>query len=234
MKKLNFILIAAVAMFFYSCKDDSGDFVSTYYTDGNYQAAIVECLQLSVDTANARLCVEDGFYHYKDSIYRVELPVSANDIIAKLTENGKGEMVDSLVLKINRTLEGNGSNIRNAVREAITATTFNAPVNLVQAKSNHAITDYFKNNNMLSLQDVLRTSVQNGMNSNGATSLWNRILIDYREYEEQPVSIDLTQHATQQMLNHIFTEMALEEELIRKDTTHIKSDKLKMIFLQTK
>ena len=234
MKKLNFILIAVVAMFFYSCKDESGDFARTYYTDNDYNLAIVECLQNSVDTANAHLCVEDGFYLYKNSAYRVELPTSANDIIAKLTENEKGEMVDSLVLQLNRTLEGSGSNIRNAVRAAITETTFNAPAGLVNAKSNHAITDYFKSMNMFPLQNTLSTSVQNLMNTNGTTNLWNRILIDYREYETAPISIDLTQYATQQMLNHIFTEMALEEELIRKDTTRIKSDKVRAIFHQAK
>lgn len=229
MKNIKWLVIAFLSIIVISCKDDSGEYARTFFTDEEMSTALKKCLSVSLDTANSHLAVPGGFSTYDNGKYRVSLPSSANDIVAKLRENNKGDLVDSLESKLNAALEISGNNSKTIFTRAINETVFPIPENIVNGAKN-AATSYLRTTKALFLIENMKPLIQANMNSTEALRYWNEVLLAYREYESQPVSIDLVYYATQQMVNHILSEMELEEALIRQNPAHRVSAVLERVF----
>lgn len=230
MKKINLLVISIILLSFLSCKDTTEDYVRSYFTDTQLSSVIKECLNLSVDTANAHLSVPDGFYLYNKEKYRITLPSSASTLISVLTDHDEQELLDTLVLRINRAAEISGDQIKRQFATAISASTFTNPDALLR-DTIHAMTTYFQNTKTLSLISALRNHIEQNLNSTRATTAWQEALTIYQQHESQPLSIDLTGSVTQQVIENIMAEMAIEESYIRTDTTHQISNLMRNVFL---
>lgn len=230
MKKINLLLISLILLSFTSCKDETNDYVRTYFTDSQLTSIIKECLNITVDTANSHLSVTDGFYLYKEEQYRITLPTSANPLIASLTEHNEKALLDSLIRRINRAAEISGDKIKTNFKNAINSTTFGSPDALLQDSLN-SLTTHFKNAQTLSLISMLHATVETNLRNVEALSAWEEALAIHQQYGGQTLSVDLTGSVTQQMIGHIMTEMAIEESLMRTDTNHQTSKLMREVFL---
>ena len=229
MKKITLLPFLFMAVFFVSCHDDSGDFAEKYYPDSEKSTALKQCLNLARDTANAHLSVPGGYTYYNNAAYRINLPTATTPVIDTLAKYGQQSTVDSLIIRLNRAAERTGDQVRTVFGEAITQTTFYDPDYFINGSSRVA-TEYFRSNKTVYLIDNLRPWVQIRMNETQASATWNQILATYAQYTTQPVNIDLNQEITRQMVNHLLTEMGLEEQKIRTDPAHRKTTLLKEIF----
>ncbi|MDR1757417.1 MAG: DUF4197 domain-containing protein [Bacteroidales bacterium] len=219
-----FLILGIVAGFFISCTEDSGDYVRTYYTEAEWQLAARQILNLSLDTALSHLCVTDGFNG--NSTYRIGLPPEASAMSDTLKIHEE-ELLDNLIFTLNRALEKSGESAKVSFTEIIAKTTF--PDAAALFKSNvSSITPAFADAKTSELVNALQPVLLTNLKSTGAAGYWNTALSLYRDYNELPLNTDLSGYATLQLVQSLFTEMSIEEMLIRTDSTH-RTDALKDI-----
>ena len=228
MKKLSITLIALfAAVTFFSCKDESGVYAEQLYTNGQKENAILACLDACADTALAHLCVTDGFYSYNDEAYRIDYAPLQNSLFDTLQNHGYGDLVDTLILRTNRLAESCGSPLNTALHAAIDSLTFSDYDALVKG-GNDAITRYFELLEYRYLQSAFQTPVNIRMSLHGVNTVWNEMVQHYAQYATAPLNFDIQNYIVDKMLDDILEEMAVEEALIRTDSTH-RSDAMELL-----
>ena len=220
MKKLKiFSALVLAFMLFSACEDDSNTYVNQLYTNSQKIQAITTCLNSSVDTAVTHLCTYDGFYNYKDGLYRIDFANLQSSIFDTLAHHNYGYMTDSLILRANRLAESCASNASSAFKDAVSDLDIEDPDKLFYGESG-SITDYFKFMEYDNIKSALQAPVSIRMDLFNVSSIWNEMLTLYRQYNPTPVTVDLQDQIVIGMMDGIFEEMRLEEDLIRTDSTH--------------
>jgi len=229
MKKIKLLFFVFVLVAFISCKDESGEFARPVLSDSDMVLGIRDCLNISLDTANAHLAVPNGFYQYKGSAYRIRIPAHVEMIIDTLIEYGEKELIDSLIIRMNRMAEANGTIYKTQIGSLITKTSFPDPRRIITG-NNSAASEYFKSVQFLPLIDILKPILAESMENFGVNSCWHEIITFYGIYDSTPLMLDLSYEITRQIAENIITEMAAEERLIRLHESHRKTNLLKKIF----
>lgn len=221
MKKLNIvlgmILFAAVALF--SCKDESGDFVEQLYTNSQKEKAIKDCLRTSADSALNHLCVADGYYNYNNATYRIDYSPLQNSLFDTLGRHGYGDLSDSLILYTNRLAESCKAQLAPSFTTAIDTLEIFDYDALIKGESN-AITKYFEIYRYRYLKSAFQTPVSIRMGLYKVTPVWNEMIQKYSQYTSVPLNFDIQNYVVEKMLDGLLQEMAVEEALIRTDSTH--------------
>ena len=238
MKKLQFLLLGLIAIVMVSCNDTSGKYVTKQLTYTQMENAFNDCLELATETAVECLCPENelgyvlgyGFYDYESQAYRITLPTSARAIVDSLTAHGQGNLIDTLVLHINRAAEASGSAIGSAFSSARSSLTYTNHQTMVSTSNTSALTEYFKTQCATQIHQSLMTPVRMKLNEKGVPEEWDNILSVYYTYNPQPVSIDIYSYIVDEMLDGIFTEMGYAEESIRTDPTWQITENLELVF----
>lgn len=220
MKKLKiFSALVLAFMLFSACEDDSNTYVNQLYTNSQKIQAITTCLNSSVDTAVTHLCTYDGFYNYKDGLYRIDFANLQSSIFDTLAHHNYGYMTDSLILRANRLAESCASNASSAFKDAVSDLDIEDPDKLFYGESG-SITDYFKFMEYDNIKSDLQAPVSIRMDLFNVSTIWMEMLEIYRQYNPTPVTVDLQDQIVIGMMDGIFEEMRLEEDLIRTDSTH--------------
>jgi hypothetical protein len=233
MKKIKLLLLLFISVSFFACKDESGEFSSPMLSNAEMVQGLKECLNISLDTANAHLSVHNGFYQYKDSAYRIHFPASVKKIVDTLTAHGYGkELIDSLIVLSNRIAEANGSVYKMQISSLISKTSFPDPKSIINSTHNAAASEYFKSVQLLPMIDVLKPIVAENMRTFYVVGYWQAILTLYATYDSTPIwqTLDFSYEVTRQIAENIIAEMAIEEGLIRQYENHRKTNLLKKIF----
>jgi len=238
MKKLQFLLLGLIAIVFVSCKDTSGKYIAKQLTYTQMENAFNDCLELATELAVESLCPEDeldyilgyGYYEYENQAYRITLPTSARAIVDSLTAHGQGALIDTMVLHINRAAEASGAAIGSAYSSARASLTYTNHQAMVSTSNTSALTEYFKTQCSSQIHQSLMTPVRMKLTEKGVPDEWNHILSVYYTYNPQPVSIDIYSHIVDKMMDGIFAEMGLAEELIRTDPTMHITENLELVF----
>ena len=221
MKKLSIILgmflFATVA--FFSCKDESGEFVEQLYTNSQKEKAIKSCLKASADSALNPLCAPDGFYNYNDGMYRINYTPLQNSLFDTLNRHGYGDLSDSLILYTNRLAESCKAQLAPSFTTAIDTLEIFDYDALIKGESG-VITKYFETYQYRFLKSAFQTPVSIRMNLYKVTPTWNDMLQKYAQYTSEPLNFDIQNYVVEKMLDGLLQEMRVEEELIRTDTAH--------------
>lgn len=223
MKKINFILIALVAIIFGACTDDTNEYATRLFTDNEMNRAFRQCLKQSADTANAHLCVpsseEFGFYMYADQSYRIGIPTAAHKIKDTLIAYGQGNLIDSLILKTNISAAFCGNALNSFYSGMFSEMSFVDPYRLLNGDST-AITTYFEKNHYTRFFNQVQTLMTTNMSLQGSTAAWNDVITAYYQITGQVVSIDYIYFASKSFTDGFIKEMKREEIWIRKDVSH--------------
>jgi len=206
-------------LLFTSCKDETGVYVNQLYTDGEKDNAIKACLYSAADSAVAHLCTYDGYYEYRDGLYRLTFSDLQTSVFDTLANHNYGYLKDTLIYRANRLAESCAANVSSALETAVSDLDIQNYDELFNGESG-AITDYFKFMESENIRTNLQSPVSIRMDLFNVTSVWNEILTLYRNYNSTPVTYDLQNHIVTGMMDGIFEEMTIEEELIRTDSTH--------------
>jgi len=224
MKKLKIVCMAVfAAMVFFSCKDETGDYVEQLYTNTQKEASIKACLRASVDTTSAHLFVTNGFYMYKDSVYRIDFAPLQNTLFSILKENGYGYLVDSLVLSANRLVESCGTQVTPYLQAAVDSLKIVDYDALINGKED-AITSYYELYEYRYLKSVLQIPVSVRMDIYNVNGIWALMMNKYIQFTNTPLNFDILNYMVETMLSDIFAEMRIEESLIRTDEMHRTSE----------
>ncbi len=219
MKKLSIILVAVIAaVTLFSCKDDSGVYAEQFYTDIQKENAIRTCLDTCADVAVSHLCDTNGFYSYNDAAYRIDYYPLAS-MFDTLEAHGHGNLIDSLILSTNRLAESCGSQVSSALHNAIDSLEIIDYDRLIDGE-NDAITRYFELYEYRNLQTDLISPVSIRMPIYHVSDIWNEMVQKYLLYSTTPLNFDIQGFIIDEMLDAIFLEMRVEEELIRTDPDH--------------
>lgn len=211
------------AFVFNSCQDKSNDFVHSYFTDKEIGNALTACLNVSKDTAINHLCVEDGLY--ANAIYKLDFPNELSELHAQLAESNKGDLLDSLVLKMNRAAESLGNDYTTLWAAKIKSLTYTSPDQILQ-EGKTAATDYFRKQSELALVSEMTTLLKAKMATNGGTDLWNQVL----NCSATPVTFDLYRYMAIKNADALFLEMQKEESNIRTLGSHRVTTILETVF----
>lgn len=224
MKNLKIVCLAVfAAMVLFSCKDETGEFVEQLYTNNQKELAIKACLKVSADTASAHLFVPNGFYAYNDSTYQIDFVPLQNTLFAVLRENGYGNMVDSLILYVNRLAESCGGQVTPSLKAAVDSMKILDYDALIDGGGD-SFTRYYEMYEYKYLKSAIQTPVSVRMELYNVNGTWALMMNKYIQFTSTPLNFDLQNYIVETMLSGILEEMSLEEFNIRTDVGHRTED----------
>lgn len=238
MKKLQILCVVAMAFLFASCEDTSGKYAKKLLTKTQIELAFSDCLELSTEYAVGNLCPANsfdqslgyGFSTYKDGKYRIEWPTELSDMALVLIELGKGDLLDSLEVHVNRVAETCGDDIVSACGAARNSISYANPQALLSSSSSDALTEYFETNMKSEIAESLLSPVRVKLTSAYVMAEWDQLVGYYYDATQQHVYFNLPQYVTNEMMEGIYSEMAEYEGLVRGFEEYRLTDDLYVVF----
>ena len=211
-------------------------------TSGEVARGLKEALKVgSVNAANI-LSIEDGFY--KDELVKILLPPEAQTISKniQMIPGGK-DLVDKVVLRLNRAAEDAVKEAAPIFASAITEMTIADAFGILKGGDN-AATEYLKGKTQSKLKDLFMPKVNSSLDKKLVANVstnesWNLLTSNYNKVAGsfagqlanlEPVNTKLDEYVTDKALDALFLKVAEEEKQIRKDPLKRVSDLLKRVF----
>lgn len=201
-----------------------------------------EALKVGTDTAVNRLSAINGYY--KDELVKILLPEEANVIVENISKiPGGKDMVDKVILSINRAAENASKEVAPIFKNSITSMTISDAVGILNGADN-AATEYLRKttyDQLFSLyQPKIKASTDKELVGNISTAdAWNNLTGAWNKFANsvvgniggyEPVNIDLDAYLTTKALDGLFIKIAEEEKQIRKDPVARVTEILRKVF----
>jgi hypothetical protein len=246
MKKIFIVLMALVMPFMYSC-DEADDIIQNLgLSDAEIIAGLKEALTVGTDTAVSIVSQVDGYY--KDELIKILLPPEADIIIDNLNNPllaglGLDQLVEDLIMKINRAAEDAATEAGPVFWDAITGMTISDGYNILHGEDT-AATHFLRENTFNELFQLFEPTMQNSLDKEivagvSAQSTWTTLTDQYNSVANslvgqlaglEPVNTDLGEYVTTKGLNGLFVKIADEEIAIRQDPLARVTDLLRRVF----
>jgi hypothetical protein len=169
----------------------------------------------------------DGFF--ANAAVKILLPPEAKKIENTLRNVGMGKQVDDAILSMNRAAEDACKNATPIFTNAIKQMTVNDALGILKG-SDTAATAYLQQKTTAALITSFRPVIEKSLESTDATKQWNSLVSTYNKFSLKKINPDLAGYVTEKSLSGIFTQIAIEEQNIRKNPVARTSDLLKKVF----
>ncbi|MGQ9863386.1 MAG: DUF4197 domain-containing protein [Bacteroidia bacterium] len=194
--------------------------------------AIRQALQIATDTAVKSLSQANGYF--RDITIRILLPPQVQKIEKMLRSLPQGaELVDKLILQLNRAAENAVSQARPIFLQAIEKLTLQDAIKIVQG-ADDAATQYLKSQTQEALFRAYKPKIQKALEETGAQQTWQTLASRYNKLpaalRNQTIPEDLADHTTHKALQGLFVRIAQHEARIRKDARYQVTDLLQRVF----
>ncbi len=211
-----------------SC-DTISDIVEDLLTEGDASEALKEALRVGTDTAVANGSAVDGYF--ANELIKIAMPEEAQPILNVISLIPLGdELVENVVLKLNRAAEDAAPEATNILWNAITEITITDAINIVNGESD-AATQYLKEHTQDEIKVLFLPKIENSLETVGAQTAWSELTSAYNSVPlVTPVNTDLADYTTDKALDGLFHLVAEEEALIREDPVHRVSEILEKVF----
>lgn len=198
--------------------------------DQNYlQVGLQSLLKVSTDTSVRKLAVTNGYFG--DALVKILLPREAEQLEQGLRLLGQEQLVNDLVLRLNRAAEAAATKATPIFVRSITNITFDDALGIVNGRIDTAATAYLRRTTSMPLytafkpqiDTVLRQPLVAGLS---AQDSWVQIIGLYDQARTsiagqvlglRPISTDLSAHVTQKALDGLFLKIRGHEQRIRGD-----------------
>lgn len=185
----------------------------------NNQAQLVrgikEALELGSNRAATSLSATGGYAN--NPLYRIELPANLQPIASKLRQLGLGGQMDKVESLMNQGAEKAAIEAKAVFVDAVRNMSVTDALGIVRGNST-AATDYFRSQTEASLRQRYLPIIKENLQEIGFYNQYQQML---STYQMLPIAnkpdLDLEQHVLNQALNGLFKQVAVEEQLIRKD-----------------
>ncbi|WP_321321323.1 DUF4197 domain-containing protein [Labilibaculum sp.] len=242
------ISIILISFLFASCAElqpfiDQYEFSQPKPLSSNeVSSGLKEALKIGSKNASNLLSLQDGFY--KDELIKILLPPEAQSITKNINLiPGGAELVDKVVLRLNRAAEDAVSEAAPIFVSAITEMTI-ADAFAILKGENNAATTYLQNKTQSKLKDLFMPKVKASLDKKLVANLstnesWSLLTKNYNAAAGsfagklarlEPINTKLDAYVTEKALNALFLKVADEEKLIRKDPLKRVNDLLKRVF----
>ena len=185
----------------------------------NNQAQLIrgikEALELGSIRAASSLSASGGYAN--SALYRIELPENLQPIASKLRQLGLSGQMDKVEALMNQGAEKAAIEAQSVFVDAVRNMSVTDALGIIRGK-NTAATDYFRAQTEASLRQRYLPIVQQNLQQIGFYNQYQQLLSTYKmlPIANKP-DLDLEQHVLNQALNGLFKQVAVEEQLIRKD-----------------
>ncbi|MBN9295688.1 MAG: DUF4197 domain-containing protein [Filimonas sp.] len=187
-----------------------------------------EALNIGIQKATTQLSATDGFF--KDAAIKLLLPPEAQKVEKTLRSVGMGKLVDDAVLSMNRAAEDATKSAAPIFLNAVKEITLQDVFGILKG-GDSAATKYLRGKTTAPLTEAFRPSIDSSLGKTGATKYWNTMFTAYNKLPlASKVNPDLTAYVTEKALSGIFSKVAQQEALIRKDPVAQTTDLLKKVF----
>jgi hypothetical protein len=247
MKKL-FIITACVMLLSISCDntDEIIDILNTPLTEAEVVEGLKSALTVASDTAVSIVSKVNGYF--LDEAIKIYLPPEADIIVENannplLTAIGLPELIDEMILKMNRTAEDAATEATPIFINAITSMTIQDAFDILNG-SDTAATHYLREETYINLKNAFQPKIANSLDKPlvggvSANETWATLTGLYNGVANSiagqlagltPVNTALDEHVTIKALNGLFTKVGEEEKDIRTDPLARVTDILKRVF----
>lgn len=191
--------------------------------------ALRDALTIGAQNASGRLSVANGYFG--NALVKILLPPEATKVERTLRDLGMGNMVDDLVLRMNRSAEDAATKAAPIFINAIRTMTIQDGINIVRG-GNGAATKYLQQRTTSQLTAAFRPVIDNALSRGNVGPLWNKVFSTYNKIPlvGARVNPDLSGYVTERALNGLFVTIADEENKIRLNPAARTTDLLKKVF----
>ncbi len=248
MKKIKYYLLAIVLLGTVACSDIF-DFLKES-EDGLSEAEIIQglkrALDIGADSAIATVSITDGYYG--DQLIKILLPPQADIILQYKDEPilqavGIDQMVEDVIIGINRAAEDAAKDAKPIFVEAITNMTIEDGITILQSQDT-AATHYLREKTFTSLKAVFAPKMNASLEKDligaySANDAWNNLTETYNEIASsiagqllglETVDTNLSEYVTGQGLNGLFVKVGDEEKKIRENPYDWVDDIIRKVF----
>lgn len=186
-----------------------------YNNQAQMVRGIKEALELGSNRAATSLSATGGYA--KNPLYRIQLPANLQPIAGNLRQMGLGSQLDRVEMLMNQGAEKAAIEAKTVFVEAVRNMSVTDALGIVRGNST-AATDYFRAQTEASLRQRYLPIIQQNLHQVGFYNQYQQMLSTYKmlPIANKP-DLDLEQHVLNQALNGLFKQVAVEEQLIRKD-----------------
>lgn len=190
-------------------------------------AGLKDALEAGAKRSSDKLSAADGFF--ANAALKILMPAEAQKAEQKLRSIGLGKQVDQAILSMNRAAEDASKSAANIFIASIKQMTFADAAGILRGGDN-AATQYLKGKTTLELTNAFRPVIEQSLAKVDATKHWNTVFSNYNRFSADKVNPDLSGYVTEKALAGIFTQLAQEEQQIRKDPGARTTDLMKKVF----
>ncbi|MER3498167.1 MAG: DUF4197 domain-containing protein [Chitinophagaceae bacterium] len=196
-------------------------------TNDEVVSGLKDALKVGTERSTAKLSAVDGFF--KDAAIKILMPEEAKKVEKTLRNLGMGNMVDNVILSMNRAAEDAAKDATAIFVNAVRHMTIQDAFGILRG-GDFAATNYLKDKTTAALTEAFRPVIENSLKKVDATKYWNTVFITYNKLNAEKVNPDLAAYVTEKALTGIFYQVGLEEQKIRKDPVARTTDILKKVF----
>ncbi len=219
------------------------DQVNAVLNDPNYlQLGLRSLLKVSTDTSVKKLSAADGYF--RDQLIKILLPPDAQDLIKGLQYIGQQQLVDDLILRLNRGAEAAAVKATPIFVKAITNITFNDAINIVNGTNDTAATQFLRVNTSSALYNAFLPQVDTVLAQPlvaglSAKESWSQIINLYEGVRTSPANLflnlrpinsNLSQYVTQKALDGLYFKIKGHEQRIRTDVNLRVTDDIRRLW----
>ena len=192
--------------------------------------AIKEALELSSNRAASSLSATGGYAN--NPLYRIELPDNVQPLASKLRQLGLGSQMDKVESLMNQGAEKAAVEAQAVFVDAVRKMSVTDALGIIRGNST-AATDYFRAQTEASLRQRYLPIIQQNLQQIGFYNQYQQLLGTYKmlPIANKP-DLDLEQHVLNAALDGLFKQVAVEEQLIRKDPVGRGSQIIGAVFAQ--
>lgn len=239
MKRLLFIM---AVIFGLSACDKLDEIIPTGLTEAEVVQGLKSALTVGTDTAVNNCGSLDGFY--KDQIIKIMLPEDAKIIVENISLiPGGSQMLESVILRMNRAAEDAASQATPIFVNAITSMSISDGFSILNGNDTSA-THYLRQKTFTPLTNLFLPVVSASLNKDliggvSTNEAWAELSGTYNVLANSlagqlagltPVNTQLDAHVTNKGLNGLFYKISEEEKAIRHDPLARVNEILKKVF----
>lgn len=224
--------VIALAVGVASCAEMSQVLQTTTAQSPEGQSALARAVKESLELGSVRasdLLSQAGGYS-NHPLYKIQLPQQVQPIASRLRQFGLGSQLDRMEQLMNKGAEQAAAEAKGVFVDAVRAMTITDALGIVRGHET-AATEYFRGQTEAVLRQRYQPIIQRNLEQLGFYSQYKQLLSAYNALPIQnKPSLDLEEHVLTQSLNGLFSQVAEEEKLIRRDPLGRGSSAIAAVF----
>lgn len=197
-------------------------------TDTQIASGLKEALNNGISNQVSNLAKKDGFF--KNELVKIMLPEELQKVDNTLRKIGLGNLADEGLRILNRAAEDAVSEGIPIFVDAIKGMTIQDARNILLGDK-QAATNYLKGITSEALYAKFEPIIQRSFKKVGADIIWENLITRYNALPlTNDVNPNLTNYVTNEVLDGVYTMIAIEEQAIRSTISKRTSDLLKRVF----